>query len=205
MPRFRILLLLTGCLAIAVTLGACGGDDDDGGGSDEDQIAEVIETGATSTDPDDCSKLQTDKSLEQSELTLGDETALEQCEKNAPDGDNNPDSVDVTDIAVDGDTATASAAFTGGPQDGSTYSVALVKEDDQWKLDEVTDIPVFNADSFRSGLEEELTSTEDVPPEIASCITDAFDATSDEDLKALLLSGSEDDFLALVGDCIPTG
>jgi hypothetical protein len=197
-----LLALLLVCLALPLTLAACGDDDDDGGGGDEDQITEVIETASTSTDPEDCSQLQTEASLEQSELTLGGETALESCEEDAPDGSTNPDSVEVSDVTVDGESATASASFTGGPQDGSTFTVALVKEGDQWKIDGITDIPEFNGEAFRAGLEEQLTSAGDVPPEVGICLTNAFAAVSDDELKALILSGSEEDFLAIIGPCI---
>ena len=42
----------------------------------------------------------------------------------------------MTNIDVDGDTATAKAAFTGSIFDGQSLDLALVKEGDQWKLDE---------------------------------------------------------------------
>jgi hypothetical protein len=204
LPRLRGFATFAACLALAVGVAACGGGDGGGGSADEDAITSVIETASTSTDPADCSKLQTDKSLEQTELTFNGETALESCEKDAPDGSTNPDSVDVTDVSVDGDSATADVTFSGGPSDGSTYSLALLKDGDQWKLDEITDIPELNLDALRAGLAEQVSASDDVPPDVATCVLDAFNSATEEQVKSLILSGSEDEFLSLIGDCLPS-
>jgi hypothetical protein len=190
---------------LPVGVAACGGGDDSGGSGDEDAITEVIQTGATSTDPADCSKLQTDKSLEQTELTFGGKTALETCEEDASDDSTSPDSVDVTNISVDGESATADATFSGGLSDGSTYSLALIKDGDQWKLDEITGIPELNLDALRAGLAEQVSANSDVPHDVATCVVDAFNSATEEQIKSLILSGSEDEYLSLVGDCIPGG
>jgi hypothetical protein len=53
------------------------------------------------------------------------------------------DSVEVTEVMVDGREATATAVPEGGPSDGETLEITLVREGGAWKLDRVrSDAPV---------------------------------------------------------------
>jgi hypothetical protein len=191
-------VLLIACLALPVTLAACGGSDDNGS-SDEDDIASAIETAATSTDPEDCTRLETQTFVEQSELQTGDQ-AVQSCKDDAADDSGNPDSVDVSDISVDGDTATASAAFTGGGLDGTTASINLVKEGDQWKLDEITDLPVFNPDAVRSVFADQLEASSDLDDTQKACVSDSVTGATDDQLKSLVL-GDQSVAQELFGSC----
>ena len=203
MRKARFLVPLTLIVAAPLVLGACGSSDD-GGSDDEDQITEVITTSVTSTDPADCTKLETQQFLEQSNFSTGEE-AVKDCEADASDTTNDPDSVEVSDIEVDGDTATANVTVSGGPLDGSTLSVELVKSGDQWQLDKLTDIPTLNAEGFKQAFVEQLPNESSIPPQIADCITSRVNQATEEQLKQVLLSGTEDDLVGLFGDCIPTG
>jgi hypothetical protein len=197
----RLLLPLVLLVAAPLLVGACGGSDDDGG-DDEAQITEVIETSIASTDPDDCTKLETQNFMEQVNFATG-EDAVADCEESAGDTSDDPDSVEVANVEVDGDAATADATFTGSAFDGSTLSVALVKEDDQWKLDEITDIPTLNLEGFQTAFSEGLAADGEVPPEIASCISDAIGQATEDEVKTVILEGSEEGLVGLFGDCLP--
>jgi hypothetical protein len=198
LSRLRLLTLLIACLALPVTLAACGGSDDNGS-SDEDDITSAIETSATSTNPDDCEKYETQAFLEQSELESG-QDAVQSCKDNAADETGNPDSVDVSDISVDGDSATASAAFTGGSLDGTTASLSLVKDGDQWKLDKITDLPVFNPDAVRTAFAAQLESSADLDDTQKACVSDQFATATDDQLKSLIL-GDQSILQDLFGTC----
>jgi hypothetical protein len=166
---------------------ACGGDDDSGGSSDEDQVVSVIETAATSTAPEDCTKLQTQAFMEQSTFQTGAD-AVSKCEQDAPDEDgSNPDSVEVSDVSVDGSRATATAAFTGGSFDGSTVTLSLVKDGDQWKLDQITEVVELNAEAVRSAFASQLEASQDLDETQKACVSDSFATATDEQLKGLLL------------------
>jgi hypothetical protein len=199
--RSKLLAVLMLCFALPVGIAACGGGGG-GGGGEEDAIATAIEDSATSTDPADCARYQTDNFLEQLEFPDAGQTALESCEQDAPDPAGNPDSVAVSDISVDGDTATAAAAFSGGGFDGTTFDLALVKEGDQWKLDAVTDIPVFNVEAFNQSLTEQLASDPSIPPETAACVTDAFATAGEEEIKRIILEGDDEAFFAIFTPCV---
>ena len=202
MSRSRLFALLMICFAVPLTIAACGGDDDDdGGGGDEDQIVDVIETSPTSTDPEDCAKYQTENFASQLELTFGEETGLESCADNASETAGDPDSVDVTDVAVDGETATASATFNGGGFDGSTFSVSLVKEGDQWKLDSLDDITGFNLEAFQSALDESLAADPDVSPEAAQCVSDQVATLTEDDVYDVLVNNNDQLFVDVLAPC----
>jgi hypothetical protein len=203
MRKARFLVSLTLIVAAPLVLGACGSSDD-GGSDDEGQITDVIETSVTSTDPAECTTLLTQKFNEQTNFETG-EDAVRSCEEDAKDTSNDPDSIEVSDINVDGDAAKANVTFTGGGFDGSTLTVALVKEDDQWKLDEITGVPTLNAEGFKKEFGAQLEAEGSIPPQVAQCIGDELQQASDEQIKQTILGGSEDDLVSLFGDCIPSG
>lgn len=191
-------------IAAALTLAACG--DEDGGDSElsaeQEEIADVITTSVTSTDPADCTRLLTQAFVEQAQFETG-AAAVQACEEEAPDTSDDPDSVEVSEVVVDGTTATADVSFTGSVLDGSTVTVALVREGEQWKLDRLEDIPEFNREGFQSAFAEQLPADEDVPPEIADCIVSELEQASDEEIKAAFLSGDQQQLVGLFAGCVP--
>ena len=205
MRKLRVLVLLAAALATALVLAACGGDDDDdGGGEDEDAIAEVIETSVTGSDPADCTRLETQEFLEQSQFSVGEE-AVQDCEEDKADTENDPDSVEVDNVEVDGTNATAEATFSGSAFDGATATVDLVKEGEQWKLSAITAIEGIDVETFREDFTAQLEESEEIPAPIADCISEAIGSATEEDVSQVIVGGTEDDLLGLFGDCIPTG
>jgi hypothetical protein len=196
----RFLLLLVTSICAAAALAACGG----GGGNDDNaQITDMIQTAVKSTDPADCTKLQTQQFVEQTELQSG-QAAIQQCQKDAPDTSDNPSSVDVTNVASSGDTGSADVTFQGGSFDGSTLTVAVSKDGDQWKLDKVTDIPNFNFPALVQALSAKLSSDNSIPPQVATCIAQAFNNAGADQVKSIILSGSGDQLTAIFSTCAPS-
>jgi hypothetical protein len=188
-------------LCSSVGIVACGGG---GGNDDSAQITDVIQTSAKSTDPADCTKLETQQFVEQTELASG-QAAIQQCQKDAADTSDDPSSVDVTDVESSGDTGSANVAFHGGSFDGSTLSVALTKDGDQWKLDKVTGIPNFNFAGLVHALTAKFNAEGSIPPQVASCIVQAFTSAGADQVKSIILSGNGDQLTALFSSCIPSG
>ncbi|MEX2106744.1 MAG: hypothetical protein WD810_07575 [Solirubrobacterales bacterium] len=196
----RLTALLVPCLLIAsaFALAACGGG---GGSGDEEKIEETIETSVTTTDPSKCTELMTESFLEQNSGETG-KAALEECEEEAEDTSDDPDSVTVSSIEVDGSDATAEVAFVGGGFDGQTVDVALVKDGDQWKLDEISGFADLDSDALATTLEEQFEEVSDeITPDQISCIGDAIRDAPQTEIEELLLSGSSEKFVEFAEAC----
>jgi hypothetical protein len=181
-------LLLVGLCALPFVLAACG-DDDDGSSEDEDQITAALDRAATSGDPAACTEVQTQKFIEQ---TGGGETgqaAIKSCQKDA--ADTPAEEVEVTDVEVDGDAATAKAAVTGSFFDGQTLNLALVKEGDQWKLDELTSFDDFDRDAMVAAISEELASEEGASPQAVDCVAGQIQSLPEDQVQAAFLGDSD--------------
>lgn len=114
-------LLIAVLTSLALALASCGGDDDGGGGgsSDEDKIRETIATFADSGSG--ACDVITDEYIE---ALFG---GREECEKQAGEGEGSD--VEVDNVQVDGDTATAD-----GTADGDTVTITLEKDGEDWKI-----------------------------------------------------------------------
>ena len=192
----RKLLLLAGCLlAAALFVSACGDSE-----SDEDKIASVIETSATSTDPADCEALNTIAFLEQMEFEAEGQKAVESCEEDAEDDSENPDSVSVEEVEVDGSSATAQATFVGGGFDGQTLAISVVEEDGDWKVDSLDSFVDFDQAKLIEAFEESLTGPDGLDDEeLTGCFIEEIEAASPEEAEEVMLS--QDAFLELFESC----
>jgi len=195
--KLYLALLPALLLALALGLTACGG----GGESDEDAVVETIETSATSSDPADCEALSTQKFMEQTEAVKGSK-AVKSCEEEAEDPEGDPESVDVSNVVVDGSKATADTAFNGGNFDGQTLAVALVEEDSDWKLDEVTGFAKFDQDKLVENFEELFQSGEEpLEPPVVTCMGEVFGELSKPEFEELLFGGSQQPIIEIAEGC----
>lgn len=189
-------LLPLALLALVFGLAACGGSE-----SDEDKVVDVIETSVTSTDPADCKELATQAFLEQTELEQG-AAAVKSCEESTKETAGDPDSVEVSEVEVDGSSATANVAFTGGDFDAQTLSVALVEEDGDWKMDEITGFVKFDQKKLADALEERLESGEDqLEPLLVACIGAVVRQAPKEQAEEIVIGGSPEPIVEIVEGC----
>ncbi len=153
--RFALVCFLVFSALVVV---ACGGSD-----SEDGQIEEAIEISATTTDPADCTKFETQQFMEQTAQESG-KAAVTKCEEEA-EAEEGAESVSVSSVEVDGSNATAEAALTGGALSGQTLEVGLVKNGDQWQLDEVVKFTEFDRAKLVEFVEEEFTPSNGLSPE----------------------------------------
>jgi hypothetical protein len=189
-------LLLLGMLALPFVLAACG---DNGNSADEDQIIAVLTRSATSGDPAVCTQDQTLKFTEQTSGGAKGQAAVKSCEKDAKD--TAAEKVDVTDVKVDGDTATATAKATGSIFDGQTIEVALVKEGDQWKLDEFKGFQDFNKDAMVNAFKQQISSEPGATPQAVDCIVTQFQKASDQQIEDTFTGNNPQAENQLFGPC----
>ena len=178
----------------ALAFVACGSDDD------AQRVTDVITEAATVDDPAHCTELLTPAFVEQSES--GDDPVAA-CEQSEAEGGEAADSVEVSKVEVEGDSATAEVAITGGPSDGQTLALELVKDGDDWKLDWITSFVEFDRDAFLAAVAAEFAEDPNLAPGLADCTIDAFDALTDAEIEELLLSGDDEGTAALVADACP--
>jgi hypothetical protein len=190
--------LLLPCLIVVCALGfaACGG----GGDSDEAQIEDAIVSSASDSEASDCTELVTLKFAEQSTQESGD-AAIVACEEEAEDPSGDADEVTVSKIEIDGSGATAVAELSGGGFDGQTVSIALVKQDEQWKLDEITGFVEFDAAALARTLDAGLEAGGLLSKEQLGCIVERIGSVSQKEAEGLLLSRSSDRMVELVEGC----
>ncbi len=201
----RILACVLVVLAAPLTLAACGGSDDSTsggiGGAAQAEIAHVIRTSVTSTDLADCTRLETQRFLEQIHFVAG-PAALKACQEDAPDTSDDPDSVDIADTEISGTTATANVSFHGGGFDGSTLTMSLVKDGDQWKVDQIDAIPKFDLPAFSRSFTQRLSSQQGVPAAGTACVAKALDSAGPDVVKGALISGDTTQLLGLIRACL---
>lgn len=196
MRKLHLLLLPVLLLALALGLAACGGSSE----SDEDKITTTIENAATSNDPAVCGETQTLAFMEQTAGSSGKE-AEKECEAEAKSGEGQPDSVKVTKVKVDGGNATADAEFKGGVFDAQTLEVALVEEDGDWKLDELTGFANFDSEGLVNSFAEQIEEEPEIEPETASCLIEGIEELSDAELESVVLENNTEVFGEIAEGC----
>lgn len=193
----RYLVLPVILIASAVTFAACGSS----GASDEDQITEAIQTSATTSDPANCTKFSTQAFMEQSAQTEG-KAAVEMCEEEVKNPEDRAESVAVSNVEVEGEKATAEAAVTGGGFDGQALDIALVKEDGQWKLNEVSGFAKLDKVKLVESLEKSLEeSSGELSEETGSCIVEGFEEATQPEIEKYVLSSSAEAIEELAQEC----
>ena len=181
-PHLVLPLLL---LAAALALAACGGGSS--GGGEEAKIEEVIEESATSTDPSKCTELQTTLFNETETDQKGAE-ATKACEEEAKENDT--ESVNVSNVSVNGEKATAEVEIEGSSLNGQGVEVELVEEGGDWKLNKFISFTNFNAAALGEALEEEFEKEEGVNPKLAKCVVEGVSEISQSDAESMVFEKS---------------
>jgi hypothetical protein len=168
------------------------------GGNDEDDASSAAEEALTSTDPASCEELQTENYRQQIQLSKG-EYALAACQQEL--SLSAADSAEVTDVSVDGDTATVNVAHTGAAFDGQVLTYEMVKEDGQWKLNELLGFADFDMDRYARSLDRVTKAGKDVVPPGTACVNDELTSLSVQELEDLYTSGDFREYAKVYAAC----
>ncbi|HEY2479355.1 MAG TPA: hypothetical protein VGI17_11585 [Solirubrobacterales bacterium] len=196
-------LLLLPCvlIAAALALSACGGGSSSSGGSgDETAIEGAIETAATSTDPSKCTEVQTQKFNEAETGTSG-KASLKACEQEAEEDESPAESVTVSNVEVDGETATAQVEVGGGALNSQGIELELAKEEGNWKLNQFLQFTNFDAKALGEGLEEKLLEENGISASLAKCISEGVAGISQSDAEELAFESNLEPIEKLVESC----
>jgi hypothetical protein len=192
----RALVPLALLALVTLTITACGG-----GQSDEDKIVEVLETAETTADPQNCIELQTQRFNEQVSQQQG-EAATRVCEKEAKAGEAEAKTVNVSNVSVNDEEATAEVEFKGGPLDSQTLEVALAQKDGDWKIDYVEGFASYDGKALGAAFEKRFEEKpEGLSPKQAGCIARKVAESSEPEAEELFFSGSSEPIVALAEEC----
>jgi hypothetical protein len=181
------------CLAAVLAAGACGG------GGDEDEITGVLETGFTTTD----AKVRCEQSLSAGlvERIYGDTAACRKIEGEDAKNDARATSVDVSDIEIDGDRATATIKLDGGLRSGATGPIALTSSGGDWRIDDL------GVAFLRSQLQAAMKHDNELDERIRTCLGEKMLELPDREFRALAYGtiGEQPDaqqrLVGMLGEC----
>lgn len=198
-----LLILPLVLLASALALAACGGGSSTsgGGGTDDAAIEEAIETAATSTDPSKCSEVQT-QNFNETESGKTGTAALKACEEEVEEGEDQAESVTVTNIEeVEEGTAAAVAEVEGSVMNGQAVAVVLKEEEGAWKLDEFMGFANFDPKALGAALEELLNEEEGADPTKVACVAKGVEGMSEEEAEAMIFEKDEEGIEEVIAGC----
>jgi hypothetical protein len=161
-----------------------------GGGvqvADSDGLREMLSKTFTENDPKQCTQNMTRAFLRHSfGATAG---TLDRCHRsNTPQSDTYAESVTIESVTATGSSAIAVIKLSGGPSDGTTSTYRVVRENRNWKLDQLTDLQIDRA-RLDQTLTNELGERGYLPAETTCAMAKYDQAVSDADIERSAVVG----------------
>ena len=157
-------------------------------GDEEGAVAQAIDAVATSDDPAVCTDRVTQAYLEQV-TGLPADAAVAACIQTAAEPALQADAVDVSEVTIDGDAATAKVTYDGTTLNGSTLEVGLVRADGEWLLDQRIGFESLDRSAVAEGVRAVLAEPPtDLSAAGAECATERLMALSKAGLESALIS-----------------
>ncbi len=181
MKKTRLVLPLL-LLAAALALAACGGSS---GGGEEAKVEEAIEESATSTEPSKCTEFQT-AAFNENESGKKGAAATKTCEEETESKGDEAESVKVSNVKVNGESATAEVEVEGTGLNGQVVEVEAVEEEGNWKLNKFLGFTKFDGPALAEVLEKELGKEENVTPKLAKCVSEGVAAMSQSEAESMV-------------------
>ena len=185
-------------LAAALALSACGGSSP--GGGEEAKVEEAIEESATSSDPSKCTEFQT-AAFNENESGQKGAAATKACEEETEAKEDEAETVTVSNVKVDGESATAEVEVTGSGLNGQELEVELAKEGGDWKMNELVGFTKFDGAAFAETLEEKIGEEEGISPELAKCVSESLGSVSQEEAEMIVFEKNLEPLEEAAGGC----
>ena len=196
MKKYLVLPLLL--LAAALALTACGGGSS--GGGEEAAVEEAIEESATSTDPSKCTELQTALFNETETEEKGAE-ATKTCEEEVEKEENVTESVSVSEVKVNGETATAAVEIEGSALNEQAVELEVLNEGGSWKLNKFLGFTKYDAANIATFLEGKLNEEEGVEPALAKCVAEGVEGMSEGEAEAMIFEKKQEGLEEIATAC----
>jgi hypothetical protein len=182
---------------VALAIAACGG----GGSSAESEISEVTEKALTTTDPSNCTEIETLAFAEQNNGQKG-KAAIKACEEEAKTGEAQAEGAKVSNISVNGEEATAEVKFEGGPLSSQSLEMALAEEEGKWKVDQIEGFANYDGaalgEAFKKGFEE---NPKGLSKKQVTCISQGVAKVSQAEAEAMFFGGSPEKIIEVAKGC----
>ena len=107
----------------------------------------------------------------------------------------------VSNIEVNGETATADALVKGSALNEQGIEIELAKEEGNWKLNKFLGFSKYDGKGLAAAFEEELAKQEEVSPKLAKCLGEGIAKMSQSEAEALAFEGSTEGVEGLVEAC----
>lgn len=133
----RLLALLAAVCALGLVAAGCGGGDDDGGsgGDAEAEVTALVEESVAFEDPATiCEENFTEAALEENYDGKDREARVEDCSEDEEGG---LADIEVSEVKVDGETATAEVSARPEDEEQATEFTVEVRDEDGWKINGV--------------------------------------------------------------------
>jgi hypothetical protein len=194
------------CTLAVATVAGCGG----GSGEDDEanrEIEQVLETAFTTSDPIQCDQITLEGIRDLSPSVAEADDPIAECRKSL-DAGAEADSVEISDVSVDGSEATAVVTSDGGSLAGTRATISLADEDG-WKLNGIDTVELIDREAYLAELEKRSADSfgnEAFTAEEAGCITEDIAANaSDEELEASLAEQERGFVYDAVRSCLGGG
>ena len=181
----------------ALALTACGG-----GESDEDKITETIETAATTTDPSNCTELETQRFIEQNTQRKGQGRGSKPAKKKRKRAKKRRKRESLQRLRQRRTRRpprlNSKAARSARSRSKSPWS----KKDGNWKLDQIEGFANYDGKALGEAFEKQFEEEPgELSPEQAKCISGKIAGLSQAEAEEVFFGGSAEPIIELAQSC----
>ena len=155
---------------------------------------------SSACDPSKCTEVQTPLFNETESGSKG-AAATKACEEEAESAENNAESVNVSDVKINGEKATAEVEVEGTGLNGQAVELEVLKEEGNWKLNKFLGFTKFDAAALGEVLEEELAKQEGISGKLAKCVAEGVAEVSQAEAESMVFEKNLEPVEKIAGSC----